>query len=290
MLELAGVYTALVTPFRNGSVDYPALKALLQEQLDAKVAGIVPVGTSGESPTLTVAEHLKVIEEVINFVNGRCQIIAGTGANSTAEAVEFTTEARKLGADASLQVTPYYNKPTQEGVYRHFSTIAEKSELPAVIYNVPGRTGIAVAVETIARLAKNPLMVAVKEAGGSVDRVSAIRDACDITVLSGDDSLALPMVSVGAEGVISVASNVIPREMGDMMRLALSGDFVGARAMHAKYYGLFRDLFIDVNPVMVKEALAMMGRIERVFRLPLCETTDANLARMRATLERLGLV
>ena len=290
MLELAGVYTALVTPFRNGSVDYPALKALLQEQLDAKVAGIVPVGTSGESPTLTVAEHLKVIEEVINFVSGRCQIIAGTGANSTAEAVEFTTEARKLGADASLQVTPYYNKPTQEGVYRHFMTIAEKSELPAVIYNVPGRTGIAVAVETIARLARNPLMVAVKEAGGSVDRVSAIRNACDITVLSGDDSLTVPMISVGAKGIISVASNVIPAEMVAMVRAALDGDFRTAGAAHRKYYPLFRDLFIESNPIPVKAALAKMGKIAYEYRLPLCEMGPENFEKLGATMRACGIL
>ena len=289
MLELAGVYTALVTPFRNGSVDYPALKALLQEQLDAKVAGIVPVGTSGESPTLTVTEHLKVIEEVINFVAGRCQIIAGTGANSTAEAVEFTTEARKLGADASLQVTPYYNKPTQEGVYRHFMTIAEKSELPAVIYNVPGRTGIAVAVETIARLTRNPLMVAVKEAAGSVERVNAIKAVCDMTVLSGDDSLTLPMMSVGASGVISVASNILPKEVVAMVGSALKGDFAAALQIHKKLYPLYRDLFIESNPIPIKAAMADMGLIAEEYRLPLCEMSAANREILRAAMRKSGI-
>ncbi len=289
MLSLSGVYTALVTPFRNGAVDYPALRALLQEQLDAKVAGVVPVGTSGESPTLSVAEHLKVIEETINFVRGRCQVIAGTGANSTAEALEFTTEAAKLGADASLQVTPYYNKPTQEGVYRHFSTIADKTGLPVVIYNVPGRTGIAVAVETVARLAGNPLMAAVKEAGGSVDRVSAIRDICDITVLSGDDSLTVPMISVGAKGIISVASNVIPAEMVKMVSAALSGDFRTAGEFHRKYYPLFRDLFIESNPIPVKAALAALGKIAYEYRLPLCEMGAANREKLLGTMKGCGI-
>ena len=290
MLNLAGVYTALATPFRNGAVDYPALRALLQEQIDAKVAGVVPVGTSGESPTLDVTEHIKVIEETIKFVNGRCQVIAGTGANSTSEALAFTAEAAKLGADASLQVTPYYNKPTQEGLYRHFSTVADKTGLPVVIYNVPGRTGIAVAIETIARLAKNPLMAAVKEAGGSVDRVSAIRDACDITVLSGDDSLTVPMISVGAKGIISVASNVIPAEMVAMVKAALDGDFKTAGAAHRKYYSLFRDLFIESNPIPVKAALAKLGKISYEYRLPLCEMAPANLEKLCATMRACNLL
>ena len=290
MLELAGVFTALVTPFRNGVVDYPALRNLLQRQLDAKVAGVVPVGTSGESPTLDVAEHIKVIEEVIKFVDGRCLVIAGTGANSTSEALEFTAEAKKLGADASLQVTPYYNKPTQEGLYRHFSTIADKTGLPAVIYNVPGRTGVAVAVETIARLAANPLMAAVKEAGGSVERVSAIRDCCDITILSGDDSLTVPMISVGARGIISVASNVIPEEMNAMVAAALAGDFKTAGEAHRKYYPLFRDLFIESNPIPVKAALAELGMIAPEYRLPLCEMAPENRGKLIATLRKCGVI
>ena len=290
MLNLAGVYTALATPFRNGAVDYPALRALLQEQIDAKVAGVVPVGTSGESPTLDVSEHIKVIEETVKFVNGRCQVIAGTGANSTSEALAFTAEAAKLGADASLQVTPYYNKPTQEGLYRHFSTVADKTGLPIVVYNVPGRTGISVAIETIARLAKNPLVAAVKEAGGSVDRVSAIRDACDVTVLSGDDSLTVPMISVGAKGVISVASNVIPAEMVKMVAAALAGDFKTAGEMHGKYYPLFRDLFVESNPIPVKAALAMMGKIALEYRLPLCELAPANREKLLATMKKCGVL
>lgn len=282
----------MVTPFAaDGSVDYGRLRAIVEEQVAAGVEGICAVGTSGESPTLSHEEHHEVIAKTIEFAAGRTKIVAGTGANSTSEAISLTKAAIAAGgADATLQVTPYYNKPNAEGLYRHFMTVADLG-LPVILYNVPGRAGRDIPVDVVVRLAKHPNIVAIKEAAGSVDRVSAIKSVLpDFTVLSGDDSLALPMISVGAEGVISVASNVIPKEMGDMVRLALAGDFVGARAMHAKYYRLFHDLFIDVNPVMVKEALWLMGRIERAFRLPLCETTDANLERMRATLASLNLI
>ncbi len=282
----------MVTPFAaDGAVDYGRLKAIVDEQVEAGVEGICAVGTSGESPTLSHEEHHEVIAKTIEFAAGRVSIVAGTGANSTSEAISLTKAAIAMGgADACLQVTPYYNKPNAEGLYRHFMTVADLG-LPVILYNVPGRAGREIPLDVVVRLAAHPKIVAIKEAAGSVDRVSAIKAALpDFTVLSGDDSLALPMVSVGAEGVISVASNVIPKEMGDMVRKALAGDFAGARAMHAKYYRLFHDLFIDVNPVMVKEALWLMGKIERVFRLPLCETTDANLSRMRETLASLGLI
>ena len=291
-MKIFGTITALVTPFaKDGSVDYGALKALVEEQTAAGIEGICSVGTSGESPTLSHEEHHKVIAKTIEFAAGRAKIIAGTGANSTAEALSLTRSAiANGGADACLQVTPYYNKPNAEGLYRHFMTVADLG-LPVILYNVPGRAGKEIPLDVVVRLAKHPNIVAIKEAAGSVDRVSAIKSLLpDFTVLSGDDSLALPMMSVGAEGVISVASNVIPKEMGDMVRLALEGRFVEARAYHAKYYRLFHDLFIDVNPVMVKEALALQKKIERVFRLPLCETDDAKLAQMKATLTALGLV
>ena len=291
-MNLSGTITALVTPFaRDGSVDYGALRALVEEQTAAGVEGICSVGASGESPTLTHDEHHRVIEKTIEFAAGKCTIVAGTGANSTAEALSLTRAAIACGgADACLQVTPYYNKPNPEGLYRHFMSVADLG-LPVILYNVPGRTGREIPLSVVKRLAAHPNVVAIKEAAGSVDRVSAVRDAAPgLTVLSGDDSLALPMIAVGAAGVISVASNVVPREMGDMVRLALAGDFVGARALHEKYYRLFRDLFIDVNPVMVKEALAAMGRCERVFRLPLCETDDAKLAQLKGTMKDLGLV
>lgn len=282
----------MVTPFaKDGSVDYGRLQAIVEEQVAGGVEGICAVGTTGESPTLDHDEHHKVIEKTIEFAKGKVKIIAGTGANSTAEAISLTKAAIAAGgSDATLQVTPYYNKPNAEGIYRHFMTVADLG-LPVVLYNVPGRTGREIPLDVVARLAKHPNVVAVKEAAGSVDRVSAIKNLCpDFTVLSGDDALAVPMISVGAAGVISVASNVIPREMGDMVRAALAGDFATARRAHAKYYPLFRDLFIDANPVMVKEALALMGRLERVFRLPLCETSEKNLAQMRATLAKIGLL
>ena len=291
-MKLKGTITALATPFaKDGSVDYGALKALVEAQVAGGVEGICAVGTSGESPTLDHAEHHKVIEKVIEYAGGKVSIVAGTGANSTAEAVSLTKAAIAMGgADASLQVTPYYNKPNAEGLYRHFMTVADLG-LPVVLYNVPGRSGKEIPLDVVARLAKHPNVVAIKEAAGSVERVSAIKNLVpDFTVLSGDDSLTVPMISVGAEGVISVASNIIPREMSEMVRAALVGDFAKAREYHARYYPLFHDLFIDTNPVMMKEALWMMGKIERMFRLPLCETTQANLDRLRETMRRTGVL
>ena len=291
-MKLSGTITAMITPFdTKGEVDYGKLKAIVEEQVAAGVEGICAVGTTGESPTLSHEEHHKVIEKTIEFANGKVAIVAGTGANSTSEAISLTKAVIDAGgADASLQVTPYYNKPNAEGLYRHFMTVADLG-LPVILYNVPGRAGREIPLDVVARLASHPNIVAIKEAAGSVDRVSAIKNMLpDFTVLSGDDSLAVPMISVGAEGVISVASNVIPKEMGDMVRFAMAGDYVKAREYHNKYYKLFRDLFIDVNPVMVKEALALMGKIDRVFRLPLCETTDGNLERMKATLAGVGLI
>lgn len=291
-MKISGTITALVTPFaKDGSVDYGALKAIVEEQTAAGIEGICSVGTTGESPTLSHEEHHKVIEKTIEFSAGKCAIIAGTGANSTTEAISLTKAAIAMGgSDACLQVTPYYNKPNVEGLYRHFMTIADLG-LPVILYNVPGRAGKEIPLDVVERLAAHPNIIAIKEAAGSVERVSAIKHRCpDFTVLSGDDSLALPMIAVGAEGVISVASNVIPKEMGDMVRLARAGQFVEARAYHAKYYPLFHDLFIDTNPVMVKEALALEKKIERVFRLPLCETSAANLSQMEKTLKSLNLL
>jgi 4-hydroxy-tetrahydrodipicolinate synthase len=251
-----GAYTAIATPFnRDGSVDFGAFRALIARQARAGIVGIAPVGTTGESPTLDFQEHSKVIDAAIEACRGRMKVIAGTGANSTAEALELTRHALEAGADATLQVTPYYNKPNQEGLYRHFSMIADLG-LPVVLYNVPGRTGREIAVDTIVRLARHPKIVAVKEAGGSVERVSAILSRCRITVLSGDDSLTLPMMAVGAKGAISVASNVAPGPVAQMVRSALDGDYARARKLHLKYYRLFVDLFIDTNPIPVKAALA----------------------------------
>ena len=285
-----GTYTAMVTPFNaNGSVDYGKLRDLVEEQVAAGVEGLVPVGTSGESPTLSMEEHSRVVEFVAETANRRVQVVAGTGANSTAEALRLTREALEMGVDASLQVCPYYNKPNQEGLYRHFSTIADLG-LPIILYNVPSRTGRDISLETVVRLSKHPNVAAVKEASGSVARVSATVDACDLAVLSGDDMLAFPMIAVGAQGVISVASNVAPALVSKMINAALSGDMAGAATLHKRLYHLFRDLFIDTNPIPVKCALALMGRIEEVYRLPLCETSDACRAQIRATLAELKLV
>lgn len=289
-MELFGCYTALVTPFRDGKVDYTALENLIEEQIKSGVTGLVPVGTTGESPTLNVDEHMQVVEFFARQADKRCQIIAGTGANSTCEAVHMSKRAAEIGVTATLQVTPYYNKPSGEGLYRHFIEVAEQSGLPVVLYNVPGRTGKEIPLETVVRLAEHPLIVAIKEAGGSVDRVSALQDACSLTVLSGDDSLTLPMMAVGARGVISVASNLIPAEISAMAALALQGDFADALAIHRNYYPLFRDLFLESNPIPVKAALAKMGKIREEYRLPLCPISEANRKKLYETMQKVGIL
>ncbi len=283
-MKIQGLYTALVTPFRNGAVDYDNLTRLVEMQVAAGVDGISPVGTTGESPTLSFEEHERVIATVVQLVNGRCKVLAGSGANSTAEALHLTRHAKSDGADFSLQVAPYYNKPTQEGLYRHFATIADSCDIPIVIYNVPGRSGVAVSAETIARLAKNCNVAGVKEASGSVDRVSEILDLCDIPVLSGDDALTVPMMSVGAVGVVSVASNVIPKEMKQLVDLCNAGAYEQARAMHRKLYRFFKGMFIETNPIPVKAAMAMRGLIEEEYRLPLCPLADKNRETLRQIL------
>ncbi|HPB11492.1 MAG TPA: 4-hydroxy-tetrahydrodipicolinate synthase [Kiritimatiellia bacterium] len=289
-MTLTGTFTALVTPFNtDGSVDYTALRELVRWQIENGVTGLVPVGTTGESPTLEFAEHIQVITATVEAAAGKAVIIAGTGANSTAEAIELTRAVLNAGVDATLQVTPYYNKPNAEGLYRHFLSIAELG-LPVVLYNVPGRAGKEIPLDVVVRLASHPNVAAVKEAAGSVDRVSAIRNACELPVLSGDDSLALPMISVGACGVISVASNVIPKEMAALIRLALANDLAGARELHRVYYPLFRDLFIDTNPIPVKTALALMSRVGPTFRLPLCEPAESVRDQISRTLRSLNLL
>ncbi len=289
-MELNGVYTAIVTPFSGGKVDFKKLAQLVEFQIKAGVDGIVPVGTTGESPTLSYEEHLKVIEKVIDVANGRCIIIAGSGANSTDEALYLTKESKKAGADATLQVTPYYNKPTPEGLYRHFSTVADKCGLPVVLYNVPGRCGVQIPVETIARLSKNKNIAAVKEAGGSVERVSAILDICDITVLSGDDSLTIPMMSVGAKGIISVVSNLIPAEVKEMVDAFAIGDTKEAERLHRKYYPLFRDMFVEANPIPIKTAMAIKGLIKEEFRLPMCPISAKNREIVIAAMKKSGVL
>lgn len=287
---LEGAYTAIVTPFtRDGAVDYGKFRDLIEFQIAGGVDGIVPVGTTGESPTVDFKEHEKIVEVAIETARKRVKIIAGTGANSTAEAIELTRHAKAAGADATLQVTPYYNKPNATGLLRHFTAVADLG-LPVVLYNVPGRTGKEIPIDVVVELAKHPHVVSIKEAAGSVDRVSAIVTRCDLEVLSGDDSLTLPMMSVGAKGVISVASNVAPKAVADLVHHALAGRWDEARKLHLQYYRLFTDLFIDTNPIPVKTALAMMGRIEESFRLPMCEMNDALKGKLRETLRGVGLV
>jgi len=290
MVQLQGVYTALVTPFKNGEVDYETLKKLVKMQVAGGVAGIVPVGTTGESPTLSVKEHLKVIEVTVEVAAHRCTIIAGSGANSTAEAIELTTEAAKLGADATLQVTPYYNKPTPEGIYRHFASVADKGGLPVVLYNVPGRAGVPIPEATVARLYQHGNVAALKEAGGSADRVSKVLELCDITVLSGDDALTLPMMAIGAKGVISVTSNIVPANMVKMVSDFAAGRTEDALKMHRKYYRFFCDQFIESNPIPIKAAMAMAGLMEESYRLPLCELTPAHRDQLASTLRSCGII
>jgi len=288
-----GTYTAIVTPFRDGAIDEAALTALVEWQIESGITGIVPVGTTGESPTLDHAEHTRVIKLVVDAARGRCKVIGGTGSNSTAEAIALTQEAEAVGVDAALLVTPYYNKPTQEGLFRHYQAIASRTKLPLILYSIPGRCGIDIAVDTAVRLAREcPNVVSIKEAGGSVERVSQLRAAlpAGFTILSGDDSLTLPFMSVGAEGVISVASNIIPREMVRMVEAFSTGNLAEARELHGRYYPLFRDLFIETNPIPIKTAVSMAGRIAPDFRLPLCEMSPANAAKLLATLRNLNLV
>lgn len=288
-----GTYTAIVTPFRDGKVDEAALVKLVRLQIKAGVEGIVPVGTTGESPTLDYDEHIRVIEVVVNAAAGRVKVLAGTGGNSTKEAIYLTQRAEQVGADGSLQVAPYYNKPSQEGVFRHFREVARKTKLRIVLYSIPGRCGIEIGVDTVKRLAaacKN--IVGIKEAGGNADRVSQLRAVCGpkFEILSGDDSLTLPFMAVGAQGVISVASNVIPKQVGDMVRAFAKGDVATAQKLHAKYYPIFKDLFIETNPVPTKATLAMLGLIEEDVRLPLVPLADANRARLIKTLKGCGVL
>ncbi len=289
----SGTYTAIVTPFKDGQVDTPALERLIQAQIRGGVDGIVPVGTTGESPTLSFEEHIEVIRLAVQFARGKIKVIAGTGGNSTSEAIYLTRAAEEAGADASLQVAPYYNKPTQEGLFQHFRAVARATRLPILLYSIPSRCGVEIAVETVQRLAREcGNIVGLKEAGGNVDRVSQLRAALGpgFTILSGDDALTLPFLAVGAHGVISVASNVIPRAVARLVGAYRRGQPALALRLHAQYYPLFRDLFIETNPAPVKAALAMLGQIQEELRLPLVPLGPANRAKLEATLKRCGVV
>jgi 4-hydroxy-tetrahydrodipicolinate synthase len=289
----AGTYTAIVTPFKNGKVDEAALKNLVKAQIKGGVDGVVPVGTTGESPTLDYKEHVEVIELTVESGEGKIKVLAGTGGNSTSEAIYLTKGAEEVGADGSLQVAPYYNKPTQEGLFQHFRAVAKETKLPIVLYSIPGRCGVEIGVETTRRLAEEcPNIIGIKEAGGSADRVSQLRAALGdgFTILSGDDSLTLPFMAVGADGVVSVASNVIPREVAHMVRAFALGKLDVAQKLHQKFYPVFKDLFIETNPIPVKAALAMMGLIEEEYRLPLVRMNPANRETLRATMKACGLL
>jgi 4-hydroxy-tetrahydrodipicolinate synthase len=287
----SGTLVALVTPFKSGEVDYAALERLVDWHVEQGTDGLVPVGSTGESPTVSVAEHEKIIETVVARAARRIPVVAGTGANATSEAIELTRFARQAGADASLQVCPYYNKPTQEGLYRHFATIAEKVDLPQVLYNIPGRTGVSMTPETVARLAEVPQIVAIKESTGSMDQASEILLRCDLVVLSGDDSLTLPLMALGAKGVISVVANLVPRDVKRLTDAVLGGNFEAAQAAHRKLFPLCRAVFIETNPIPVKTAMKWMGLLESdEKRLPLVDLSAANAAALRKALEAYGLV
>ena len=272
-MRFTGTHTALITPFRDGRIDADAFKSLIERQIAGGVDGIVPVGTTGESPTLSMDEHIEVIRLAVETADGRCLVIAGTGANATAEAIELTRAAEKAGADATLQVCPYYNKPSREGIYQHYRTIAEATGLPVMLYSVPGRAGVEIAVETAARLAADcENITAIKEAGGSVDRINQLVQAlpADFGILCGDDPLTLPFIACGANGLVSVASNIVPDVMARLVRACLNGSFDEALELQKLHYPLFRALMtLDVNPVPVKTAAALLGHCTDEFRLPL---------------------
>ena len=288
-----GTHTAIVTPFKNGKLDEPALERLIKAQIRGGVDGIVPVGTTGESPTLNYGEHIRVIELAVKFAKGKVKVLAGTGGNSTSEAMLLTKAAEEAGADGSLQVAPYYNKPTQEGLFQHFHAIARATRLPIILYSIPSRCGIEIAVDTVDRLAHDSVnIVGIKEAGGNADRVSQLRAVLGpkFTILSGDDSLTLPFMAVGAQGVISVASNIVPKEVSQMVQSFARGKLDIALKHHQRLFPLFKDLFIETNPVPVKAALAMMGMIEEEYRLPLVAMATKNRETLKKALKAAGLL
>ncbi len=285
-----GSMVAIVTPFKDGEIDFDTLGKLIEFQIKNGTDAIVPCGTTGESPTLSHQEHDRVVQYVVEKVAGRAWVIAGAGSNSTAEALQLTRHAQEVGADGALVITPYYNKPTQRGLIEHFRKIAEETDIPLVLYNVPGRTGVKLNPETIAELAALENIVAVKEACGSVDQVNQILNLCDITILSGDDMLTLPMMSVGGRGVISVAANIVPKEVNQLVHAALEGKWDQARELHFQLYSLFQMMFLETNPIPVKSSLAMMGKVREEFRLPLCGLSPGHRVELEELLQRYQLL
>ena len=287
----SGSLVALVTPFKNGQVDFDSLKKLIAFQIESGIDGIVPVGTTGECPTLTHDEHQPVIETVVKEVAHRVPVIAGAGSNSTAEAIQLTRFAKKIGADATLQVNPYYNKPTQEGLYQHFAAIAQTVDLPVVLYNIPGRCAVNTAPETIARLAKLDNIVAIKEATGSLDQASEIAALCDLTILSGDDSLTLPLASIGGKGVISVVANIVPGDLKKMTDALAKDDFTTARQWHQKLFPMSKALLsLATNPIPIKAALALLGHCSDELRLPLVGLDPDKKQQLTTILKNYGLL
>jgi 4-hydroxy-tetrahydrodipicolinate synthase len=288
----AGAFTAIVTPFKGGQVDEKAFKGLIRFGLDGGVSGFVPCGTTGESPTLSHEEHNRVVEMTVKEVAGQVKIIAGTGSNSTEEAISLTKHAKKVGVDAALLVSPYYNKPTQEGLYRHFKAIAEAVDIPLVLYNIQGRTGVNIENSTMEKLSRLPNIVGVKEASGSILQMSEVIRLCgpDFDVLSGDDQMTFPLMALGGKGVISVVTNIIPDKMSALVRHMLAGEIDKARAIHFEIFELCQAMFVETNPIPIKAALGLMGKIEPEFRLPLCPPASASLEKIRSVLSKLNLI
>jgi 4-hydroxy-tetrahydrodipicolinate synthase len=285
-----GTLVALVTPFSDGQVDYAAIERLVDWHLEQGTDGLVPVGTTGESPTVDVEEHEKIIETVVKRADGRVPVVAGTGGNATAEAIELTRFARDVGADGSLQVCPYYNKPTQDGLYAHFAAIAEACDLPMVLYNIPGRTAVAMTPETVARLADLDQVVAIKEATGSMDQASEILARCDLAVLSGDDSLTLPLMALGGRGVISVVANLVPQDMKRLTDAMLAGDIATAREAHRRLFPLCRAMFVETNPIPIKTAMKWAGLLQSdERRLPMTDLAPASADALRQAMTAYGL-
>jgi 4-hydroxy-tetrahydrodipicolinate synthase len=291
MWMFTGAMVALVTPFQGGEVDFETLNELVDFQLDNGIDALVPVGTTGECPTLSHEEHKQVVEAVVKRAGGAARVIAGAGSNSTAEAIELTAFAKKVGADATLQVCPYYNKPTQEGFYQHFKAIADEVDLPIVLYNIPGRCGAGLTPETVARLAEHDNIVAIKEATGSLDVASEIAMRCDITILSGDDSLTLPLAAVGGKGVISVVANIVPADVKALTDLILEGDLGSARQWHRKLFALSKNMLtLATNPIPIKAALALLDMCAEELRLPMTPLEDVKKDALRQTLKEYGLL
>ena len=288
-----GSFVAMVTPFRNGKVDEAKLRELVEFHITHGTDGLIPCGTTGESSGLTHDEHRRVVEIVIEAARGRIRVVPGTGSNSTAEAIDLTKHAERAGAAGALVVNPYYNKPTQEGLYRHFRAVAESVAIPILVYNIQSRTAVNVETDTLARLVRDVAsVVGVKEASGSLDQMSHVIAACgpDFSVLSGDDNITLPLLAIGGSGVVSVIANIVPRETADLVHAALDGDWKRARDLHYRLFPLARAAFLETNPIPIKEAMAMAGMLEPEFRLPMCRMSDANREKLRAILKPYALV